>query len=311
MSQHAVTRRMRRDAPVWGAGPARAAAWGALLVVTVSLAGCSFNVFGHRMARPAEAPKQVESGEPGDIQEARERVAAFPGDPYWRYRLGQFYVAADSLPGAETALKSALARDPAYAPALASLSQLYYRAGRHEEGVRLLEPVRTRPEAFANETRQALLAGMALHLDALGRPDLAGATVPRAADADLKRTGPAMVYVALRGDHPDSAADLARATLREDSRSAVNLNNYGITRLRAADPKAARKAFREAIERDPSLPGPYYNLAILEKFYFVDDEAASGWFQDYWKRSHEDPDSLRGVFANPAPKSVAQKDASR
>jgi tetratricopeptide (TPR) repeat protein len=303
MSQHAAVRRVS----VRGARLARAVAFGMLLATIASLTGCSLKLFGHRSELPVGGTKPADTGEPGGIEDARQRVTAFPDDPYWRYRLGQFYVAADSLPAAEAALQSALARDAAYAPALALLSKLYFESGRHAEAVRLLEPVRSRPDAFPSDTRQALLAGLALHLDALGRPDLAGATIPRAADADLKRTGAAMVYVSLRGDQPDSAADLARATLHEDSRSAVNLNNYGITRLRAADPKDARKAFMEAIERDPGLPGPYYNLAILEKYYLLDDDAASRWFREYWKRSHQDPDSLVGVFADGAPKNVAQK----
>lgn len=311
MSQRTTARRMRPDVSVRGARLARVAAFGLLLAATVSVTGCSLKLFGHRSELPVGGPKQTDSGEPGDITEARQRVATFPDDPYWPYRLGRFYVDADSVSEGEAALQSALARDPAYAPALALLSKLCFESGRHAEAVRMLEPVRSRPDAFPNDTRQALLAGLALHLDALGRPDLAGATIPSPADADLKRTGPAMVYLSLRGDRPDSAASLARATLREDSRSAVNLNNYGITQLRAADPKAARKAFMEAIERDPNLPGPYYNLAILEKYYLFDDDAASRWFRDYWKRSHQDPDSLVGVFADSAPKSVAQKGPSR
>jgi hypothetical protein len=42
----------------------------------------------------------------------------------------------------------------------------------------------------------------------------------------------------------------------------------------------------------------------------VDDQAAGTWFRDYWKRSHDDPDSLRSVF-EAAQKSVAQKGEGR
>jgi tetratricopeptide (TPR) repeat protein len=307
MSAWMVDRRMSQAAPARGSRLARGTVLGVLIVTSAALTGCSLKVLGHRIGLPVGGPKLEASGEPKDIQEARERVATHPGGPYWSYRLGQLYVEADSLPAAEAALKSALDRDPGYAPALALLSKLYFETGRHQEAVQMLEPVRSHPESYPSDVRQVLLAGLALHQDAIGRPDLAGATIPRAPDPDLKRAGPAMVYLRLRGDHPDSAAGLAGETLREDPRSAVNLNNYGITRLRAADPPSARRAFLEAIERDPGLPGPYYNLAILEKYYALDDAAASGWFRDYWKRSHEDPDSLLGVFADDPPKNVAQK----
>jgi tetratricopeptide (TPR) repeat protein len=302
---------MSQVGPAGGARLARAAALGVLVVAGAALSGCSLKVLGHRMGLPVGAPKMEASGEPKDIPAARAGIATHPGEPYWPYRLGQLYVGADSLQAAEAVLQSALSLDPGYAPALALLSKLYFESGRYQEAVQMLEPVRSNPDAYPSEVRQVLLAGLALHQDALGRPDLAGATIARAPAPDLKRAGPAMVYLRLRGDHPDSAAGLASETLREDPRSAVNLNNYGITRLRAADPQAARRAFLQAIERDPALPGPYYNLAILEKYYVLDDAAASGWFRDYWKRSHEDPDSLLGVFAADPPKNVAQKGPDR
>ena len=100
----------------------------------------------------------------------------------------------------------------------------------------------------------------------------------------------------LRGAAPEQAAEQAATAVREQPKSAANQNNFGITRLRAGDPKTARAAFLEAIALDPRLPGPYYNLAILEKFYALDDAAASRWFREYWKRSNDDPDNLAAVF---------------
>ena len=56
------------------------------------------------------------------------------------------------------------------------------------------------------------------------------------------------------------------------------------------------------------LPGPdrtyadgaAYNLAILDKFYLMDDASAQGWFKSYWALSHDDPDSLRSAFSRGA-----------
>ncbi len=278
-----------------------------LLLVASALSGCSMKILGHGIGLPFVGPKAGTAGPPDRMAEAREQAALDPREPYWTYQMGQFYLAADSLPAAEAALKASLARERTYAPALSLLSKLYFDAGRHEEAVMMLEPVESRPDLFPEDVRQALLAGMALHLDALGRPDLAGAVMARLPRPDLKRAGSAAVYVRLRGDHPDSADGLAAAALGEAPKSAVNLNNYGITRLRAADPASARRAFMSAIERDPDLPGPYYNLAILEKFYLFDDAAASRWFKAYWKRSQADPDSLLGAFAGGVGKGMAEK----
>lgn len=103
-------------------------------------------------------------------------------------------------------------------------------------------------------------------------------------------------YLALRGPTPGDARPLAEAALRDDAKSAANQNNYGVTRLHAGDPARAREAFMKAIEIDPKLPGPYYNLAILEKYFVLDDDAAATWFGRYWSRSHADPDRLAEAF---------------
>lgn len=226
----------------------------------------------------------------------RDHAAADPTQPYWPFRIAEVQVAGDSTTEAEASLRGALKRDPGYAPALALLSKLYYREGRYQEGVMLLEPVRQHPEALEDRDRDALLAGLALHEEALGNDAAARQAVLGLRPRDLPQAGSALVYVMLRSERPDSASGLATAALDQGPASAVNLNNYGITKLRAADVEGAERAFRSAIVKDPTLPGPYYNLAILHKFYRLDDAAAADDFQRYWSRSHDDPDSLAAVF---------------
>ena len=281
----------------------------ALLLVSAAaaLTGCAAGLVSHRTEPPVPVAAAGSRGSASERLEVEAQSASAPGEPYWPYRLGELELAVDSLSAAESALKASLARNATYAPALALLSKLYYSAGRHQEAVALLEPVRSRPDAFPEGARQILLAGLALHEEALGRADLAGAAVAQAQPADAQHAGSAIVYVLLRGEAPDSAAALAAAAVRADPRSAVNQNNYGITRLRAGDPVSAHRAFLAAIERDPDLPGPYYNLAILEKYYRFEDDDAARWFDAYWKRSHADPDSLFGVFEGAAQKPVVQK----
>lgn len=274
----------------------------AWLVAATTLGGCGMGLHAHRgdpTARGAAAKAETPKLSPVQqkLAEAREQAALDPGEPYWPYRTGQIYVDADSLARAETALKSCLERNPVYVPALALLSKLYYDAGRNQEGVALLEAARTRAGAFPDGVPPPLLAGLALHYEALGRHEEATAVVGDAKHAQGGKAGTALVYVTLRGDHPEAAADLARAALDDDPRSAANQNNYGITRLRAGDPKAARDAFLRAIDIDPKLPGPYYNLAIVERFFFFNDEASNRWLKAYRDRANDDPDNLFGSVA--------------
>jgi tetratricopeptide (TPR) repeat protein len=276
------------------ATPRRNARWrdlggAALLAIAMGNTGCAFERRG-----PALLPIPVPVIETFDdrVRDAREHAAAAPTDPAWCFKLAELYVDADSLDQARTALSAALERDRAYAPALSMLSRLDYRAGRHQEAIQALEAARSSAGTLPPE----LLAGLALHYDAIDRPDLAARTVSDAPREGRDQVGAAYVYVMLRGANPDSAASLARDLARRHPKSAANQNNDGIAKLRAGDPEAARAAFLRAIDLDPGLAGPYYNLAILEKFYAMDDAAAGTWFEKYRQRSSDDPDSLAKLF---------------
>jgi tetratricopeptide (TPR) repeat protein len=282
--------------------PARALFLVAALAALGASTGCRLGLLGHRSDLDQRPAKRSVPGRE-TAEETRAQATLEPQEPYWPYRLGQLLLARDSVAQAENALHESLARNRAYAPALALLSKLYYDSGRHTQAIELLEVARSAPGGMPD----ALHAGLALHYDALGRGDLA-----RGAIAGVGRAGDgsALVYVRLRGDAPDSAAAPASAALRQDGKSAANQNNYGITRLRAGDPTAARRAFQEAIELDPKLPGPYYNLAILEKFYLLDDAAAAKWFRLYRQRSGEDPDSLAQVFVTEPGRQLSERKES-
>ncbi len=298
----------RLAAPSQRTTPVRAAqgSWAALvalLALAPALAGCGLKVFGWQplTSRPSAALPKVEGSTlDREVSEARTQSALAPGEPYWPFRIAQLYAGADSTARAEVELKASLARDPNYAPALSLLSRLYFETRRHQEAIQMLEAARQRPKAFPNGVPQALLAGLALHYDALDRHDLAQQVLTEMTRPDPREGGPAYVYLTLRGDQPDGAGELAARVVAEDSKSAANQNNFGITRLRAGDPESARRAFLKAIDLEPTLPGPYYNLAILEKFYMLDDEAATRWFARYWERSHDDPDGIAGVMSGSA-----------
>lgn len=275
-----------------------------LLIAALSLGGCStMSVIGRHVPYFGQRQARAVAHALSKLDEAHAQAALQPAEPYWPYRIGELEIEVDSLAAARTALESSLARDPAYVPALSLLSKLDYDSGRHESAVKLLEAARTRPGAFPTGLPPVLRAGLALHYDALDRPDLARAALAGA--GDLGDGGSALVFLTLRGDQPDSAAKLASSALHDDPHSAVNQNNYGITRLRASDPDGARKAFLKAIDLDPRLAGPYYNLAILEKYYLFDDDAAAKWFGLYWDRSQADPDGLAGIFGKGASRPLA------
>lgn len=250
----------------------------------------------------ADAPRA--KGAPRDVADLRERMAAEPAEPYWPWALAARHVAADSLALAERELRQALARDPDHAPSLALLSRLWFASQRHAEALEMLEAARTRAAQRGVPFEPVLLAAIALHDEAVGRTAEAHEALAAAPASAADALAPVAAYLALRGTaSTDSAAALVREAVHADGRSAANRNNEGLVKLRAGDVEGARRALLAAIERDPQLPGPYYNLAILEKFYVFDDEAAARWFRLYRDRATDDPDGLAQVFpASPAEK---------
>src|SRR5690606_37932972 len=141
--------------------------------------------------------------------------------------------------------------------------------------------------------------------------DLALQTLaPYRGELDWERLGSVPTYLELRGDQIQEAGEVAERAL-EARPDAVNLNNHGIALLMAGDPEAAREEFKRAHALDRELPGPLYNLAIVERFYFFDDAAAQEYFERYAALSQEDPDGLRGVFQTDAQSRVVNEEVTR
>lgn len=194
-----------------------------------------------------------------------------------------------AMPADETGLRAVLAANPWNAVALSRLSKILWDEGRHEEGVELLENARASSMRFPDE----LLAALALHHDALGHVEeveqLSKALESRV--SDWSRDGSALTYLRLRGGSFDRSEDVARRAVKAAD-TASNRNNLGIALLYAGKPEEAREAFLKAHDKDEDLPGPLYNLAIVDRFYRFDDEAARSWFRRYRELSNEDPDGL-------------------
>lgn len=229
-----------------------------------------------------------------DLARFEERAAAAPDEPYWPYRIALAHGAAGESEAAEAALDEALRRDPLHAPSLALRSRRAFEAGRHEAAIAMLEGARAAGAVFPPE----LLAGLALHYEAVGRLEEADAIAAglAAADVDWGRNGAVLTYLHLRGPDFASSIDVARRALDAHD-SAVNRNNYGIALLYGGKPEEARRQFERAVDEDPELPGPYYNLAIVDHFYRFDTAAAKRSFARYRELANEDPDRLETTLS--------------
>jgi tetratricopeptide (TPR) repeat protein len=251
--------------------------------------------------------KQADAAALDPLSEAQLRAQEQPSEPWWPYQVATLEAKAGRSAEAEASLRAAVARDSGYAPALTALSRTLYEQGRHEEAIRMLAPVREGRVTLSDDDRATLLAGLALHEAALGR------------DADARETASSLprdqaagvrAYLAVRDTNRNEADKATASALKDAPSSAAFHNNRGIALLRAADADAAEKEFLRAIEIDPARAAPYYNLAILERWYRQDATAAATRFKQYWRLSHADPDSLYAELGH-GPATVAEGGTSK
>ena len=232
-------------------------------------------------------PKELASA----LDATRKEMGLSPQEPYWPFRMGELYNAADSTSQAVFFLKAALATDATYAPAAALLSKIYYDLHQYQTAVSLLDDfLKANPDA-----PDAIRAALALHLEALGDVERAE-TVLDQCTTDSKEVRATRMFVSLRGEEPGATLESAKQAVEEDSHSAANHNNYGIALLRAGKPVEAKKAFLDALELNDRLPGALYNMAIVEAFYFFDEQSGRQWFEKYKKYASDDPDDLSSLF---------------
>lgn len=257
---------------------------------------------------PAPAPPLLEWNRDASPEEQmpalRQRAEHFEEEPFWPCELGRMSLAADSFAVADAAFTRALERDPAHVPSASLRASLRHRTGRDETSLEELASFETALLTEGRTWPAELELARALHLTALGqfsetRTSLARAPRLRASDGgsiDAAQLASITAYIELAGDDPRSATGPAQDAASADPEGPMQQNNLGITQLIAGDPERARDSFLHATQLDPTLPGPLYNLAITEQFYFFDSSAAREWYERYLTLDESDPDNLRSVL---------------
>lgn len=231
----------------------------------------------------------------GEKLELHRASSAEASEPYWPQRLAEIHLAEGNVDSARYYCDLALARSRGYAPAVALRSELHYRRGEYAEAVSLLESARDADGTL----RPALGVSLALHLEALGEFDRAD-QVFRSLPQDDPDVRALHGYRILRGNDFKNAVEPERQLVKSQPDVAAHRNNLGIALLYAGKPAEAKAEFERAHEMDPHLPGPLYNLAIVERFYFFDEESANAYLQSYLRMASDDPDGLVEQFATGA-----------
>jgi tetratricopeptide (TPR) repeat protein len=279
MTRHDLQQRL-------GAGPTRgvairsvALAWPPCLLV---LSGClHLGGFGRSNDDPTRSD---------DVATLRRQSALACGEAFWPHRVSMLQLAQAQLDSALLYNAEALRREPDFAPALSLRSRLFYQLQRHQEAVDLLRAADARQPLSG-----ALLAGLALHLERLQAYDEADQVYSRLQPAP--ETDGVLLYRQLSGNEFEPALKFAQQAVTRNPKHAQTRNNFGVALLYAGKPDEAKAQLLQAHELDARLPGPLYNLAIVDRFYFFDAEASRQWLNEYLQLSTEDPDGLVESFA--------------
>ena len=261
--------------------------------------GCAGSARGN--AATAHEPPPAGDARAQDPERGRKSRKANAGEPSAPLAAPEPAVLPPD--SSEARWRERIAREPGDAAALTRLSRQLYQQGRHAEAIALLAPVRDGGVKLSAPDRAAVLAGLALHESALGREAEARTLLRMLPDDAAPGVS---TFLAVRGTSADTALSATQRALERAPETAALRNNRGIALLRSGDADAAAREFERAIALDPARPGPYYNLAILERFYRLDTAAARRWFQSYWSRSQADPDSLHAELGGTRPGRVAE-----
>jgi tetratricopeptide (TPR) repeat protein len=224
-----------------------------------------------------------------DLASLEALVLADSSDTFARFELAQALAHQDPPSRAIQLCEEALRQDPDFNPALSLWSKLLFERGDHITAIDALEAARARQ----GELPEAMRIGYALHLDAAGRWEESSSEFER-----IESPVSAKVYHVLRGDEFLGASELARAALDAEPSSPSSHVNWGITQLYEGGPDQARAAFLRALDLDAQQASALYNLAIVDTFYYYDEEQGREWFDRYRATgASDDPDSLSEIFA--------------
>jgi len=194
--------------------------------------------------------------------ELQSAAAAHPDSPEPSVRLALLHYEQGDADAALGQLRSALARDPAYEPALTLLARLLHESGRSEAGVRWFA---TRPLSAWPE---AVRLDVALLLADTGRTEEARrilVELQEGAHRDAATANLAWVDL-LEGKNADAATRLA--SLGADAPEVRN--NLAVAKLRAGDVEGSEALLEKLADGESGFAPARLNLALLRRHYRFD-----------------------------------------
>ncbi|MEZ4654020.1 MAG: tetratricopeptide repeat protein [Candidatus Eisenbacteria bacterium] len=245
--------------------------------------------------------------EPTALQQAidwatQQASAIVPDEPAGPHHLAELYVRSGRGDDAEHALHDALARDPR-----APLTLSPATSGRpFQKGLELLSSVPI--DSFPRGERVCSRPISLTIREALGDPRLTSnaGTLPRRHRLErVTRIDCRPIWscaAAATSWTPRSRPGMRWISPQED---AVPISTTMVSPVCSGDPETTPRV-GVRIRWIRTCPVRSTSLAIVERFYFFDDKAAQGYFDQYASLSSEDPDGLRLVFQTDAQSRVVR-----
>ena len=185
--------------------------------------------------------------------------------------LAQIYLAENNGERAVESLELYLKSQPSDTQALAMLASAYMSQGHPARATRLMQ------DALSSRDSAQLRSMLGLSLLGTGRANDALPQLEAAyrADPSLTQAGAALVGLYLQGSDSAKAVAVAEALSKRQPGDAALANLLGMARAKAGDGAGARKAFEQALARDPKFISPRVALARLDAETRAFDSAAA------------------------------------
>ena len=257
----------------------------------LSVSGCSW--LGHS---PYDDLTSIRDADPERVAAAltatQIKMHSAPDEPYWPFHMGELFSAVDSTEQAIDHLQTALAIDPAYAPAAALLSKLYYETELYDQAVALLDDFLSRDQ----DAPDALRAALALHLEALGNVDRAQAVLNDCSASSKEARaprGPLSRFAATTCSRPWTRRNWPWRTIP----AARLITTTTVSRsCSLAVPWRRARRFWTLSNSTISFRARCTTWQSSKHFIFFDEEAGRRWFERYKQYADKDPDDLETLF---------------
>ena len=210
----------------------------------------------------------------GNQEKASDKLTLFlhryPGDAAGTKLLARLYLDAGNHSGAVLLLEPLKRSSPNDPRVLSLLAMAYMQEGNYRGASELLDQAARNSGGAAD-----ILTDLGISLAVSGKGDQAIEQLRQSWAKDQKqaRTGMILASFYLRSGQPKKALEVIETLVKNEPSNPAVLNMLGVARVASDDRAGGRKAYEQALAKNPGYQGAILNLSALDVVEGKPDEA--------------------------------------